>query len=165
MQNSTRSIKNKKNERKKMFSINQVKPGQRVSLIYNGPIDWARVTGNPLRLKDVRKAYILSFSAAGAETYENAMENRGGTMSGKPTWHIPAPEVGPCVRKHKSDDSRLYLAGINHIFNQIQFTIDGQKATEKELEIIRQFTERKESNSEVDFRLWSVEKLQNAIVE
>ena len=147
-----------------MIDIRIVKPGQRVTVKYASPVTWARVTDNPYVDLDVAREMTVAFTAAGEETYHNMSDKLGHVSSGKPNWHIPAPELGLCVRKHKNNGN-IYLAGINHDTVCAQFTIGGKPVTPEEETAIRSFLRVSEERERgIDFRVWTVEKLQNATV-
>ena len=147
-----------------MINITTIQPGQRVTVKYLSPIEWARTTDNPLVDVDVERSMEVGFTAAGAETYGNMAERLGHETSGKPTWHRPAPEVGPCVRAHKSKGT-LYLAGINHDTRVAFFTIGGERATPDQETLIRKFMPApRERERGLDFRVWTLDKLQNAVI-
>lgn len=147
-----------------MFNISEIRPGNRITVSYVSPVTWARVKNNPYRDTEVTKAVKAAFTAAGAETYERQMEKHGKIMSGAPSWHVPALEIGPCVRKHAKDASRLYLAGINHDYLQSSFYVNGTPATPEQTAEIREWTDknRPERMRGEDFQVWTVDKLQNA---
>lgn len=148
-----------------MFNIANVKPGQRVTVQYSADIDWGRTTGNPFVDLDVQRTMTVAFTAAGVETYDNMLARSGKQSTGKGSWHTPALDVGPCVRRHKGNGN-LYLAGVNHDTIECQFSIGGQPASPAEVEQIRGFL--KVSPERVrgeDFRVWTVDKLTNAVAE
>jgi hypothetical protein len=147
-----------------MFNIATVKPGQRVTVRYASPVTWARKTDNPFLDLDVAREMTVAFTAAGEETYHNMADKLGHETSGKPSWHMPAPEVGPCVRKHRGNGA-LYLAGINHDTVCAQLTIGGKPVSPEEETAIRAFLRQSEERERgIDFRVWTVEKLQNATI-
>lgn len=148
-----------------MFNIKSVQPGQRVTVRYQSPVTWARTTSNPYVDMDVTRAMTVAFTAAGPETYSRMSEKLGHETSGKPTWHMPATDIGPCVRMHKGNGS-LYLAGINHDTIEAKFFIGGKEATAHEAEEIRTFLrESQERERGLDFRVWTTDKLTNATLE
>lgn len=147
-----------------MFNISEVKPGQRVTVCYASPVDWAKKTGNPFIDLEVSRTMTVAFTAAGPETYDNMLAREGKESSGKGSWHTPALEVGPCVRKHKGNGN-LYLAGINHDTVACQFTIGGKPASESEVAQVRGFMKPSQDRERgLDFRVWTVDKLANAVV-
>lgn len=147
-----------------MLNINIIQPGQRVTVFYASPVDWARTTDNPYVDMDVQRNMTVAFTAAGAETYSNMAERKGHETSGKPAWHTPAPEVGPCVRKHKGKGT-LYLAGINHDTVIAGFTIGGKPVSpETEAEIRSYMRASQDKERGLDFRVWTLDKLTNAVV-
>jgi len=112
----------------------------------------------------VERELTVAFTAAGVETYANKAEQLGHETSGKPSWHCPAPEVGPCVRKHASKGG-MYLAGINHDTVSAVFTIGGIPVSPTEEIAIRSFLRANEERERgLDFRLWTVDKLANASI-
>ena len=146
-----------------MIDITSVLPGQRVTVKYLAPIDWARTTDNPFVDLDVKRSMEVSFTAAGKDTYGNMAERKGHEMSGKLPWHRPAPEIGRCVRVHKTKGTQ-YLAGINHNTRVAFFTIGDELCTPEQEALIRSFmSERKEQERGLDFKVWTLDKLQNAV--
>ena len=149
---------------KTMFNISAVQPGQRVTVRYSSPVTWARKTGNPYVDLDVTRKKTVAFTACGEETYSNMADRLGHETSGKPTWHMPAPAVGPCVRQHRGN-GELYVAGINHDTVSSQFLIGGRPVTEEEERDIRTFLrESQERERGLDFCVWTCAKLNNATV-
>lgn len=147
-----------------MFNITTVKPGQRVTVRYSSPVTWARKTGNPYIDLDVQREMTVAFTACGEDTYHNMAERLGHETSGKPSWHTSAPEVGPCVRKHRGNGA-LYLAGINHDTVSAQLLIGGRPVSEEEASAIRSFLRTSEERERgLDFRVWTCDKLTNATV-
>jgi hypothetical protein len=147
-----------------MLDIRAIKAGQRVTVHYVSPVTWARKTDNPFLDVEVTKESSVAFTAAGAETYENQMERQGKEMSGKPCWHRAAPEIGACVRVHR-EKGTAYLAGVNHDSNGSQYLISGRPATSDEVTEIRAWLKvSPETDRGIDFRLWTLEKLQNAVL-
>jgi hypothetical protein len=147
-----------------MLNIANVKPGHRVTVKYAAPVDWGRTTDNYFLDMEVTRAMTVSFTAAGADTYDNMMAKQGKVTSGKGTWHAPAKDIGPCVRKHKGNGT-LYLAGINHDTVACTYYIGGNPATSEELIAIKSFLKpHQERDRGVDFRVWTVDKLCNATV-
>jgi hypothetical protein len=131
---------------------------------YDSPVDWARTTDNPFVDMNVERKMTVAFTAAGAETYTNMADRKGHELSGKAPWHTPAPEVGPCVRKHKKNGT-LYLAGINHDTVVAGFTIDGVPVAPDVDAQIRSFLRApQERERGLDFRVWTLEKLVNAVI-
>lgn len=148
-----------------MLNIATVKPGQRVTVKYAASVDWARKTGNPFVDLEVQRNMTVAFTAAGVETYDNMLARSGKESSGKGSWHTPALEIGPCVRKHKGNGN-LYLAGINHDTVDCQFLIGGKPAAPAEVEQIRSFLKPSQDRERgEDFRVWTVDKLTNAVAE
>ena len=147
-----------------MFNVSTIKPGQRITVHYSSEPSWARKTNNPF-LGIVEKFVSVSFTAAGAETYEHQLEKRGDSLTGKPCWHTTAPEIGPCIRVHRQDPSKVYVAGINHNFSPTLWLVNGQQATSYQVNEINQWLRHTEIERGLDFRLWTVEKLENAVIE
>ena len=151
-------------QNKVMLDISKVRPGQRITVKYSSPVTWARKTDNPYMDLAVERQLTVAFTAAGAETYANKANALGHETSGKTSWHCPAPEVGPCIRKHASKGG-VYLAGINHDTIMAQFTIGGAPVSHAEELAIRSFLRASEERERgLDFRLWTVDKLANAFV-
>ena len=147
-----------------MIDIATIQPGQRVTVKYLSSVTWARTTDNPFAHVDVVQSMEVSFTAAGAETYSNMADRKDYELSGKPSWHCPAPDVGPCVRKH-TKNGKLYLAGINHDTRTAFFTVGGEYATPQQEAIIREFLSApSERERGLDFKVWTLDKLQNAVV-
>jgi hypothetical protein len=147
-----------------MLNIATIRPGQRVTVRYSAPVTWARTTDNPFVDMLVERNMTVQFTTAGPDTYGNMADKLGHETSGKAPWHVPAPEVGPCVRKHNKT-GKLYLSGINHDTVAAVFTIGGVPASGAEATQIRTFLRvREERERGIDFRVWSVDNLQNAVV-
>lgn len=147
-----------------MFDVKTIKPGQRITVKYFSPVTWARKTNNPFVCHTVEKSSTVSFSACGNETYANQMAKHGQELSGKPSWHRPADEIAPCAHIHK-ERGTVYLAGVNHNTVESQYYIDGRLATDEEKMAIKEWIKTSNQERGIDFRLWTIEKLENAILE
>jgi hypothetical protein len=148
-----------------MFNIATVQPGQRVTVRYASAVTWARTTDNPFVDMDVTRQMVVAFTAAGPDTYHNMADKLDHETSGKPAWHRPEPSLGPCVRVHRTKGTP-YLAGINHDTCVAGFFIGGKPVTQSEEAQIRAFLDApSERERGLDFRVWTVEKLQNAVLE
>lgn len=147
-----------------MLNISEVLPGQRVTVRYYAPVEWARVTDNPFLDLNVERQMTVAFTAAGVETYNNMADKKGHELSGKTAWHTPATDVGPCVRKHRTKGT-LYLAGINHDTEIAGFLIDGKPVSPDVEARIRAFLRPpQERERGLDFKVWTTDKLVNAVI-
>jgi len=146
------------------FNIANVQPGQRVTVKYSAPVKWARTTGNPFVDMEVTREMTVSFTAAGQATYSNMATKHGHEKSGKQPWFDWTPTIGPCVVSHRTNGTP-YLAGINHDTCVHRFLVGGQPVSEaEEAHMCKFLRESEERPRGLDFRVWTVDKLQNAIL-
>ena len=148
-----------------MLNIAKIKAGQRITLSYASPMTWARKTDNRFLDLEVTRELKVAFTACGQETYQRQADKLGHETSGKAPWFEFRPSLGGATVIHPGKGT-VYVAGINHDVKASRILIGGREASAEEQAEMKAFLrESVERERGLGFKVWSLDKLENATLE